>query len=188
MKKFFVPALSTLALAACGSNETAPSGDGSVVATDDNAMELPVASPAASGDQAFANAAAASDAFEIETSRLALEKSSSAEIKRYAKAMIDAHTKSTADLKSAGSSAAQPITPNPALTAEQQATVDRLRSATGKAFDQAYVQAQTTGHEKTLATLRDYAANGDVTELKQFGTTTASSVAAHLIKARALNA
>ena len=58
---------------------------------------MPASIPA-SGAQSFANIAAASDAFEIETSRLALANGASAAVKSYANKMIEAHTASTAKL------------------------------------------------------------------------------------------
>src|SRR6476619_5710209 len=49
--------------------------------------------------QGFVNAAAASDKFEIETSKLAAANASSAAVKKFATQMIAAHTASTAKLK-----------------------------------------------------------------------------------------
>ena len=91
-----------LALAGCNR-----SGETNQVSTADNmAMtnDMATASPtpvATSATQTFANAAAASDAFEIETSKLAATHGASASVKAYAKKMIEAHTASTAKLKSA---------------------------------------------------------------------------------------
>jgi putative membrane protein len=176
-----------LALASCGPKATtsadAGSNDTAVAASNDTAT-----APSAIGGQAFANAAAASDAFEIATSRLALTSASSPAIKRYAQKMIDAHTDSTAQLKTAATSASPAITPDPSLTADQQAKLDALKPLSGKAFDQAYAAAQTEGHQKTLDTLRSYASSGDVPSLKAFATTITPIVAAHLNMAKALKA
>ena len=107
----FKPALmivsaSALALAACGqktsdtaaTNDSATfdAGNAGVADTNSTAMATPAA---ATGGQAFVNMAAASDAFEIATSKLALDNGASASVKKYANQMISAHTASTDKLK-----------------------------------------------------------------------------------------
>lgn len=166
-----------LMVAGCSQKDTTTVSNSTAMApTDDPAMTVPTAS----AGQTFANAAAASDAFEIETSRLALASSSSASVKKFAQKMIDAHTASTAKLKAAASSAAPAITPDPTLTAEQRAKVDGMKALKGAAFDQAYVAAQSEAHRNTLDALRAYSANGDVVALKTFATELVPVVAAHL--------
>lgn len=170
-----------LALTACGQKATTDSGSNVVtVDTSNDAVTAP------SGGQAFANSAAASDAFEIATSRMALATSTSSTVKKFAQKMIEAHTDSTGKLKTATSRANPAITPDPTLTAEQQAKLDALKGTSGKAFDQAYAAAQVEGHQKTLEALRAYSATGDVPELKAFATTLTPIVAAHLNMAKAL--
>ena len=175
----------TLMTAACGQKNTTVDASNNVAAME-TGNDVTAEAPAATGGQAFANAAAASDAFEIATSKLALTTSKSKAIKAFAQKMIDAHTDSTAKLKTAAASASPAITPDPTLNAEQQATLDSLKSATGAAFDQAYVTGQTSGHQKTLDTLRAYGSTGDVPSLKSFATTLTPIVAAHLNMAKAL--
>lgn len=146
------------------------------------ASTMPMTSPA----QTFANAAAASDMFEVESSKLALSKSSSASVKKFADMMVKAHTESTEKLKSAAASATPPIVPNAVLTAEQQATMDKLKSASGSAFDTAYVAAQIDGHQKTLDALRAYSTAGEVPALKSLAGEMVPVVTAHLNLAKGL--
>lgn len=172
-----------LALTACGHKETTTTmtTDNTVVATNDIA-----AVPTPNGGQSFANTAAASDAFEIATSKLALDKSGSAAVKKFAQKMIDAHTGSTARLKAIAAGAVPAITPDPTLTAGQQATVDSLKNLTGPDFDKAYAAAQVDGHQKTLDALKAYAATGDVPAFKDFATNLVPTVTAHLNMAKSL--
>ncbi|PSJ38470.1 DUF4142 domain-containing protein [Allosphingosinicella deserti] len=185
-------AASAIALAACGQkNENADVATANSGVTDTNVglpADMNASSTAAvpTGGQAFANTAAASDAFEIATSQLAQEKAQSAAVKKFAGQMITAHTESTAKLKSVASGLATPITPDPTLTAQQQSVLDDLRSKTGAAFDQAYVAGQQAGHQQTLDALNTYAANGDVAELKSFAAGLSPTVAAHLNMAKGL--
>lgn len=174
-----------LSLAACGHKDTTTvttANTTDVTNTDTAAVPTP------SADQTFANAAAASDAFEIATSKLALTKSSSSSIKKFAQKMIDAHTDSTAKLKAAVASAGPTITPDPTLTGDQQAKLTSLQTLSGKDFDQAYAAAQVEGHQKTLDTLRAYSSSGAVPALKAFATKLVPTVAAHLNMAKGLKA
>ncbi|WP_294238959.1 DUF4142 domain-containing protein [uncultured Sphingomonas sp.] len=178
-----------LALAGCGrsekTNEAAPTD--TVAASNDTATAAPT--PAAiSGSQSFANAAAASDAFEIETSKLALTNGASASVKAFARRMIEAHTGSTAKLKTAAASATPAITPDPTLNADQQQKLDQLKALNGKAFDEAYIAEQTAGHQQTLDVLKAYATTGDSAPLKSFATGLIPTVTAHLNMAKGLKA
>lgn len=182
-----------LALAGCGhkeettttTNSVTESGSTTVADTTipDNSV---VAAPLPSAGQAFANAAAASDAFEIAESQLAATSAQSAAIKSFAKKMIEAHTGSTAKLKTLATSLSPAIIPDPALTPDQQAKVDALKAKTGAEFDTAYAADQVAAHQATLDAVRSYSTSGDVPELKTFATGLVPTVTAHLNMAKGL--
>ena len=183
-----------LALAACGGNETTTTN----ATTIDNisAMDMPadanmadnmaMADAALSPAQKFANDVGASDYYEIEAGKLAQEKAQAQGLKDFGKMMVEHHTASTDKLKAAGAKASPAITPNPALTAEQEANLSALRAADGAAFDAAYKTQQIAAHEKALAAVKDYAATGDVPELKKFASDAEKIVQAHLTKIKGL--
>lgn len=173
---------SALALAACGQRSETTSTN----VTSNTVASTDISAPAVSPGQAFANTAAASDAFEIATSKLAAGQAQSAAVKKFATAMITAHTDSTAKLQSAASAASPPLSPDPTLTAKQQQTLDSLKALTGADFDKAYASAQVDAHQKTLDGLKGYSANGDVPQLKDFATKLVPVVTAHLNMAKAL--
>lgn len=183
-------ATSALALASCGpkatpadQNMTADTGmTANGMAANDTAMAPAAVSPG----QAFANAAAASDAFEITTSQMAQTSASAAKVKTYAANMIKMHTDSTAKLKATTAGLTPAILPDPALTPEQQGKVDALKGKIGKDFDTAYAAAQVEAHTATLAKLKDYAATGDVPALKTFASNMVPVVTAHLNAAKGL--
>ncbi|MDX3911450.1 MAG: DUF4142 domain-containing protein [Sphingobium sp.] len=174
-----------LAVGACG-KKAEPSNETAAVNTmgPGNSAGETVA-PVTQG-QTFANTAASSDTFEIETSRLAETNSGSTAVKNFAQAMIKAHTVSTEKLKAAAGKANPAITPLPALTASQQQVVDGLKTKTGAAFDAAYKEAQVSGHQATLEALRAYSAQGDVASLKTFATEMIPVVTGHLNMANGL--
>ncbi|MDF2639473.1 MAG: hypothetical protein K0R64_2457 [Novosphingobium lindaniclasticum] len=187
----FAVSFAALALAACkkeapASNEvsTAPAS-GAVAGAypgADGVMPTATQSP----DQAFANTAAASDAYEIETSKLAVAKGQSAEVKRFAEKMIEAHTQSTQKLKGVTDKLSPSITPDAGLTEAQEQKLDALRNLSGADFDKAYASAQVDAHQMTLDKLKDYAANGDSAPLKAFAKEIVPAVTAHLNMAKSL--
>ncbi|MFC0205814.1 DUF4142 domain-containing protein [Novosphingobium soli] len=182
----FAASLAALGLTACGKEpEPAASTPAATLDATDDAAALPAPATASEG-QTFANTAAASDAFEIESSRLAASKASSAEVKRFAEEMIKAHTDSTAKLKSAAAQATPPITPDPKLTPMQQQTLTDLGGKSGAEFDKAYVAAQVNAHQMTLDALKAYSADGDVPSLKAFATELVPIVTAHLNMAKGM--
>lgn len=177
-----------LAMAACNRSETAnttAANDVNMTGEDGTATNMAAeASPLTA--QGFANAAAASDKFEIESSRLAATAASSAAVKRFAEQMIKAHTDSTAKLKSTLSGMNPAVTPSDTLTADQQAKLDSLKGLKGAQFDTAYAQAQAAAHQMTLDTLKSYAASGDNAQLKTFANGLIPTVTAHLNTAKSL--
>ena len=182
--KFLWAGAAALALAACGGE-----ADEADVAAEDTAAEdtaADAADPAMpTPAQGFADMQAASDKFEIESSRLAGGKASSQEVKDFAAMMIRDHTKSSEDLKAAAGAAGVSVNPDPALPPALQAHLDELRRD-GTNFDGAYKRQQLSAHQETLRMLRNYAENGDNPALKDFAGKTATVVEGHLEHAREL--
>lgn len=180
-----IASIAALSLAGCKKAET-PATDATATssAAADDTVPAPVAT--ANADQAFADTAAASDAFEIQTSQLALNKAKSAKVKSFAQAMIKAHTDSTAKLKTAASAASPAITPQPQLNAMQQQTLEALTAQSGAAFEAAYKKAQVDGHQMTLDALKAYSANGAQPSLKSLATELVPVVTGHLNMAKGL--
>jgi putative membrane protein len=155
---------------------------------------LIVACTAASAQQkapaetvAFAKKAASANSFQIQSSELAQERSQSAEVKSFAKQMVDEHTKIGQDFKDAVQAAnnlpALPEQPD----AKQKAALAKLRKAQGMAFDRGYLNAQLTGHKEAAALLRRYAKTGRTPQLKEFAQKTLPTVEQNLAEVTDLN-
>lgn len=174
------------ALGACGGSEPVTTVDNIVAnaatGTDGGAS---IGAAVATG-QAFADAAGASDAYEIEAGKLARQRATVQALRDFGGMMVAGHTESTARLKAAGARAVPAITPDPRLSAEQEANLATLRQATGSDFDDAYKAQQVVAHEAALAAVKDYAAHGTVPELKAFAAEVAPVVQQHLDKIRGL--
>ena len=187
----YAVSFAALALTACkkeapATNDVATAPATEVVPGAIPGADMPMGTATQTPAQAFANAAASSDAFEIETSKLAMAKGQSAAVKRFAEKMIDAHTQSTAKLKGVADKLSPAITPDAGLSDAQDQKLDALKNLTGADFDKAYASAQVDAHQMTLDKLKDYAANGDSAPLKAFAKELVPTVTAHLNMAKAL--
>ena len=180
------------ALAACGASEQATTADN--VAHDNMAMDagdltvdnavVGTAMPATGHD--YATLAAGGDMYEIESSRLAIDKSQNADVKQLAQMIVTDHEKATADLKTAAGRAQPPITVVAAMNPGQQANLDMLRAADTKTFDQIYLRQQVAAHQEALAMIQAYAATGEVLPLKEHATAVAGPIQKHLGRAQQL--
>ena len=180
-----------IGLGACNNSETASPANESLNVPDepgvanmgptDTAMTGNAASATdPTSNAGFATAAAASDAFEIQSSQKALTTTKTPAVKAYAQMMIDEHTKSTTDLKSLASGMSPAMTLPTALPAEQQALLSSLDGKTGKEFDRAYLDAQRTGHQGTLTKVNAFVAAAQPGALKDFASKMSGVVQRHL--------
>ncbi len=193
MKKRLLIAVSgsVLAITACSKHDEATTNtDTDLNLTVDNGTaadaNATAEAPLPTSAQGFANAAAASDRFEIESSKLAAASASSAAVKSFADKMVTAHTGSTAKLKATAGGLSPAITPDDTLSAAQQTTLDSLKTLKGADFDRAYAAAQVDAHQKALDALNAYAISGDSDALKDFAKGLVPTVTAHLNMAKAL--
>jgi len=136
--------------------------------------------------QEFADKAAKSDAFEIAAAKLAKTNAESADVKKFAATMIEAHTGSTAKIKAAAAKATPEIKPDPTLTGDQQSKLDDLAKLKGADFDKAYIDGQISAHEDALSLMKGYADKGDTPSLKAAAGEIAPVVQKHLDMAKAL--
>jgi putative membrane protein len=174
-----------IALIACGQRDTTTTTEANDTAANDMAATNEPAPAPASGAQDFVNKAAASDRFEIESSKLVPSSAASAKVMDYGRMMIAAHTQSTAKLKAlVAKDPAGKI--NDELSAAQKAALEDMKSKKGYIFDAAYLAAQAHGHQETLTELKNYSSSGDNAALKDFATGLIPTVSEHLDKAKAL--
>lgn len=174
----------SLSLAACG--KTSEEKAAEATAPDANpSMTVPTpADESAAPD--FVAKAAVSDMFEVEAGKIAAERSGNAEVKAFAKMMIDMHTKTTADLKAAIATSGLAITPPAALPDDKTAALADLRAVDAKDFDKKYMDGQVDAHQAALDLMTRYAQDGDNATLKAAAAATAPVVQEHLTKAKAI--
>ncbi|MBU9124565.1 DUF4142 domain-containing protein [Burkholderia multivorans] len=154
-----------------------------------------VVSPAPTGDEAdmarrpsgidaeFVDKAAMLGKTELLASQLAAERSSNAEVKAFARRMIDDHERIARELRRLGVDKGVPVQTrmlvDPAL--------NTLRTLSGPAFDRAYVQlAGPAAHEEAIRTYEAEARDGRDAQLRAFAARTLPMLKNHLAAARAL--
>jgi putative membrane protein len=126
----------------------------------------------------FAKAAAVSDMYEIQSSKLAVQRSKSAEIKKFAQMMIDAHTMTSNQLKPLAMKANVELPTM--LDDRRKSMMDNLTGASDADFDGRYLNQQTNAHQEALILFRGYAKDGDNAEVKQFAAATTPNIDMHL--------
>ena len=126
------------------------------------------------------------DVFEITSSQMALMRSQNAEVRNFAQMLIEHHTRLTnatlTEAKAAGVAA-----PPPVLTAPKRAMIDALLGAGAADFDRVYLQQQATAHNEALALHTNYAARGEVPQLRRAAMSAIPVVQQHLAQVRTLS-
>ena len=155
------------------------------------ALSAGMGSAFAATDNDFVDNAAAGGIAEIETSRLALEKSSSADIKAFANMMITDHSKANDEL--AALAQKNDIEVPDTTTLVKQAK-DKILEVRDESFDAAYANNQVKAHEETIElfkkqanTVTDDKVKG-ATELKAFAQKMLPALEKHLAEAKKLQA
>lgn len=114
---------------------------------------------------------------EINAGKLAQDKAQSAEVKSFAKKMVDDHTKALDDLKQLAQTKA--VTLPTALNKQQMAMEQKLQSLSGEKFDIQYMkQAGERSHKQTYELLQK-AAKAEDTDLKNYASKTIAAVEGH---------
>lgn len=125
---------------------------------------------------AFVAMAASSDMYEIQSSRLALQRSQNSMTRMHAEMMIRDHTQTTAQLTAAAVSAGIGLPAQ--MLPMHAALIDQLNRASN--FDATYHSQQVTSHEQALALHENYSRNGDSPPLRGVAASAVPIVRMHL--------
>lgn len=157
------------------------------------APQAPETSPAADAPlppartaAGFVSRVALNDLYEVESGRIAVQRSSNNDVKRFAETMVGDHTRTSNEVRAVvaqqGVQASLPTT----VEERRRNLINYLNSATAEDFDDRYIDQQIQAHEEMSAMLRDYAASGDNEALRQWANRTAAAIENHLQMARGL--
>lgn len=188
--------------------QTAPGGMSSNPNMSGSASSMPGAAMAMPTTAAeFRQQVMFSDAFEIQSSQLAAERSQNTAVKRFARNMVSDHGKTTAMLMrmpggqmsegqmqgqrngnamTTGSTRAS--MPDMPVDARRNAMLEQLRAADGQAFDMLYVQMQVAAHQEAVNMFTAFSQNGDDQSMRRFATQNLPTLRSHLRSAQRLEA
>lgn len=177
--KFQTFAFAVSATLLASSGLVAQTTDVNVAPPSEDQMQAAMTTP-----QAFAERAASSNEFEIQSSQLALEKSQSQDVIAFAERMIADHQ--AAGEKMLVAAAAEGLTPVKQLMPDHQAQLDNLTASPAEDFDAAYLGAQLAAHNEAVMLFEGYANRGAEGPLQTFATETLPKLQGHLQEAKPL--
>ncbi len=120
---------------------------------------------ASAQDKKFLVQATDGSLFEIKTSQLALQKSSSDDVKQYAQKMIDDHNTLMTQMKPVAMQAN--VTPQTDLMeAKHKKEYKQLEGLSGTAFDTQYIKDQTADHQTTVTAFQKEINSGSLPDEK----------------------
>lgn len=182
MKKFiYVMAISALAFQACngGNKDAKESADSLNMAKDTTTNSAATGGIAVDeADAKFTTQAAVGGMAEVELGKMALDKSSNAQVKEFATMMVKDHGMANTELMAIAKQ--KNITLPTTVDDEHKKKMEDLSKKTGSDFDKAYVDAMVDGHKSTLKLMEDESKDGKDADLKAFATKTAPIVQSHL--------
>jgi len=101
--------------------------------------------------QDFVQKAAVANIAEVELGQLATQRAEHADVKRFARMMVDDHSKALDELTTAASQGGVQVTRT--LDEKHREIHQRLSSLQGKEFDREYMKVMVEGHEEAAALL-----------------------------------
>jgi putative membrane protein len=136
-------------------------------------------------DKKFLKQAAIGGLAEVEFGKLAAQKASSEEVKKFGQRMVDDHSKANEELKQVASK--QNAEVPTALPSKEQSKLDKMSKLSGPEFDKAYMKDMVKDHEKDVSEFQDEAQGGSDPDVKAFATKTLPTLQEHLSIAKDIN-
>lgn len=131
----------------------------------------------------FIDEASAKGIAEIESGKLALQKSTFPAVKAYAKEMIEDHTAANKELRTLAAKKNVDVADDAELTARAKTYV--LKQRDGESFDAAYINNQIDAHKAAIKLYKDASSSKDE-DVRQLAATSLPKLEQHLAEAEAL--
>ncbi len=141
---------------------------------------------ASSQDTQFLQDLAQDSNFEIGTSKLALRKSQSADVKQYATMVIHDHKELKREIKSADNATHQTPVAVKSMTSDDQNMYHSLKGLSGTEFDQAYIRQLIKGNDTIEKEEKSESTDSTIPMVKNLATQSAAIDAKHAEKAKQL--
>lgn len=133
------------------------------------------AAPISVDKDSFVKVVMSSNAFEIESSKLAEQKARDADVKEFATQMIADHTTAAEGLKKAAKLGDEPAV----LAPKHAAMLETLKGASEQDFQALYIEMQASAHMEAVMLFATYAKGGDDEAMRTFATETLPKLEMH---------
>ena len=139
-------------------------------------------------DSKFIHNAAIGGQMEVDLGKLAAEKASSGDVKKFGQTMVDDHSKANEELKSLASSKGVDLTKamDNAMKKSESAK-KKLEEKSGSDFDKAYMKDMVEDHEKDVAEFKKAQSTVKDPDLKAWVDKTLPVIEGHLKMAQDIN-
>lgn len=131
----------------------------------------------------FVEEASAAGVAEIEAGKLALQKSTSSDVKSFAQKVIDDHAAANKELAAIAQKKNLKVSTEAELLSKAKALV--LKQRDGESFDEAYAKNQVKAHENAIELFKKASVSNDA-ELASFAVATLPKLEHHLHEAKTL--
>ncbi len=168
----------------------AAGASGAMAGTQNGASPVPSSAAKMTDPEIFSMVTAVNQG-EVDAGNIARTKASGANVKAYATEMVNAHTNMTTKGAALASALGEIPKPNAqdSIVIDNNAMASTLRStASGAAFDRAYIDGQVRAHQHALAFLQHAQTEAQNADLKKMIAGAIPDVQQHLERARALRA
>jgi putative membrane protein len=134
--------------------------------------------------QDFVTEAAMGGMFELESSKLAVQKADGP-VKEFASQMVSDHTKASTEL--ATQAKTENLSVPTTLNNSNQSKIDKLQKLAGPDFSRQYMDYQVSAHKDAVSLFQRYGKGGDNSKLKAWAITTLPTLQHHLDMAEGLD-
>lgn len=149
-------------------------------------MKNPATQHHPSQDERFVTGAAAGGMFEVQSSKLALQKAQRGDVKDVAQMLIKDHTKANEELKQIVARQMPDLKLPQSLPMKENSEVEALRNASSSDFDASFIRLQMKAHQQAIDIFSEAAKNASQPELQAFAKKTLPVLETHLQRIREL--
>jgi putative membrane protein len=129
-------------------------------------------------DKTFVKKALEGSMAEVQMGQLALQKSNDDQVKQFAQRMVDDHGKMVDQLKPVAQQMGVKVPDGPPKGDAKK--MDKMKSLSGDAFDQAYIKDMVKDHKKDSSEFKQEAQSTQNPQLKQLATEGGQTIDSHL--------
>lgn len=179
---------SAVYLVACGNNDdSATTTDTSTTTVTTDTTNMGSANMIAVGDtdRQFIMEAASGGMMEVEAGRLAEQSAQNARVKAFGAMMVRDHSAANSELMALAS--ARNITLPDSMMEKHKSHIEKLRTATGRAFDKEYMSMMVMDHNEDVNKFQVAANNAQDTAVRGFANRTLPVLRMHKDSATAIN-